>query len=269
METEFLENTLVKLLNALTEDDIKKHDWYIELFPTEYFKKIDYYNEQINDESKERYSVEYVLAKEAIKHPKLHELMKNVVEKITKYGRSGRFNQIWENEEVQAGGALACELAVFDKQYIPLYYNYIQTNDLDHEVYQAIDMGRIFNKWKGEPEIIPTIFYRSEWGQETGMAEIVLRNIEWKKEKVEEYLKYVIEYFKDQWSFNEWEFENDEFIIQNQDDQEDYETISKLLLPIFNFIVDYYPSSDYFVGQFNNLMARGEEVTIDKLIKKI
>lgn len=200
---------LEHILEELNSGNVKKHDWYGGLFQgveiahaeeLEDYESSTYatvYGDMQQEE--ERYSLEHVLAIEAIRYPELHKLMHQIVIKITEYGEQGNFKQIWENEEVQAGGAFARELAMYNKDDIPLYCRYIKTNDLDHEVYQLDDMLAILTKWDYSLETMPILFYRQDNGQGGGIyGSNICKNIT----DTGDYLNAVIAYVKEEWEFD-------------------------------------------------------------------
>lgn len=253
MTLEFLKETLEHVLAELQSDRVKRYDWYRNIFPEELTR-----SDQFNSIAASRYSSENLLAVESIKHPELHNLIKQVVLRITEIGETGRFAQIWEHQEEQAGGCLARELAMYDKKYIPLYYRYIQTNDLDHEVHQMEDMHDIFHKWNYSPEIIPLLMYRGEHGQMAEVyedyAEDVQANIK-SMEDAEKYYKATLKYFEDQWGFTE-------------DDEDDIEQVSNYYLPLF---ATYFGLDEEqmtrFVTEFVNRMAEEDIPTLAELVE--
>lgn len=89
-------------------------------------------------------SVDEYIAVHAIKFPELHRLMCELVDFIADCNNQ---NTIWDNEEEHAGGAIARELALYDKSNVALFARFISSNDLNHEVYQAEDMEAVVKKW--------------------------------------------------------------------------------------------------------------------------
>lgn len=203
-----LRTVLEHILKELNSSNVKKHDWYEGLFQgiesgiaeeLENYESSTYATIYGDMQEEERYSFEHVLAIEAIRYAELHELMRQIVVKITEYGEQGNFKQIWENEEVQAGGAFARELAMYNKDDIPLYYRYIKTNDLDHEVYQLDDMLAILTKWDYSLETMPILFYRQDNGQCGGIyGNNICKNIA----DTGGYLDAMTAYVKEEWEFD-------------------------------------------------------------------
>lgn len=234
MTQQFLKETLEHILAELKSERVKRHNWYIGIYPKEFdpYAQDGYvWDGDPAENPTERYSAENLLAVEAIRHPELHELMEKVVLEITKIGEKGNFTQIWESDQEQAGGCLARELALYDKKYLPLYYRYIQTNDLDHEVYQMEDMDSIFYKWNYGPEIIPILMYRGEHGQQAEVYEDYAGYAQEKMNSMEDaeaYYEATLEYFEDQWGFTE-------------DDEDDIEQVKNYYSPLF---ADYFKLDD-------------------------
>ena len=266
MEKEFIKETLENILSALKSGEIEKHDWYSGLYPDEFSEHIgdDKYKSSVahatedgEETTEERYSVENVLAIEAIQYPELHGLMEQVVLAITEFGETGRFKQIWENEEEQAGGCLARELACYDKSYIPLYMRYIATNDLDHEVHQSDDIISICDKWNSSKETFPLMIYRAEFGQETEIYEGLAEGICKAKEEADGYLAEAIKYFEENWSFTE-------------DDEDDIEQIQHFFAPVFAGLFDLDDEQmEQFATTFVNMMAEEETPAIADLLENI
>ena len=255
-----LRGELERILEKLCSGDIKKHDWYGGLFQLinsgEAEDLADYesstyaivYGEM---QEEERYSYEHVLAIAAIRYPELHNLMREIVVKIIEQSENGRFEQIWENEEVQAGGAFARELAMYSKSDLPLYLRYIKTNDLDHEVYQLDDMLAILTKWDYAVETMPILFYRQDNGQCGG---IYGNNICKDIGHAEDYLGALVEYFSEEW----------EFAPENERDIR--ETMS-WLKPIFANVLELNDEQMLkFSTEFVRQMANGIVPTIDALL---
>lgn len=257
---EELQGMLEHILQELNSGSVKKHDWYHGLFDgvesgaaeeLENYESSTYAAVYGDMQEEERYSYEHVLAIEAIRYAELHKLMEQIVMKITEYGEGGRFAQIWENEEVQAGGAFARELAMYDKKYIPLYCRYIRTNDLDHEVYQLDDMLAILEKWDYSVETMPVLFYRQDNGQCGG---IYGRNICKTADEIEAYLDSFITYTKEEWEFD-------------PNDKECIRETAKWLEPIFSEVLELTEEEiEKFAVKFVQLMAEGETPFIETLL---
>ncbi|MFV0393528.1 MAG: hypothetical protein ACK5LC_03890 [Coprobacillaceae bacterium] len=257
MSKQEIEKILQDVLRGLSSDEIEEHDWYVSLYP----KDINPINEEYEETHEEgRYSYENSVAIKAIQYPQLHDLMVQIVERITCIAGQDNIEQLWENDEEQAGGAFARELALYDKKYIPLYLKYIKTNDLDHEVYQLNDMLDIFEKWNGEALIIPLLIYRGEHGQHSVMYEEIANGIEWREENKEEYLKETIQCFKEEYMFD---------YIEDGEDDEDLNELDRFLTPIFQMILGLDDDEmRLFSLEFNNQLAQEKIPTLKSLIKR-
>ena len=241
---DLIKETLEKILKALEAGEVERHDSYGRLFPDEFGDHLD-----------DRYSDEHVLAKEAIKHPELHPLMEKLVLKITEIGERGNHTQIWENEETQAGGSLARELAMYDKKYLPLQLRYIYTNDMDHEVNQMDDIVEICDKWDYSKEICPLLIFRAEFGQVTEAYDGLASGILKREEDAQGYMDEAVIYFKENWTFTE-------------DDENDIEQINMFFTPVFGTFYGLTEDEmESFATEFVNLMAAEEDVTIEALVK--
>lgn len=126
-----------KILKSILKnmDEAEGFDWYNRFFPdfTDIYEKRNKYR-----------SSEHVVAKLALKHPDLHPLMVEVVEAIIEFNAN---EPLWEDEDEHAGAHFARELALYSREYIGLYTEYLASNDLNHEVYQSQDIQAIARKW--------------------------------------------------------------------------------------------------------------------------
>jgi hypothetical protein len=255
---DFLKETLENLVEAFEEADLEEEEGYRNLYPEEFSVATGYL---INDPGgyyakTERYSAENVLAIEAIKYPELHPLMVELLEKITDFADNE--GPIWEHEEEQAGGSLARELCKFDKKYLPLYFKYIQTNDLDHEVNQNFDIMEVCDVLKCPPEIMPLLLYRSEFGQEASIYSNLAEGICETKEEAQAYLDQMTVYFDDQWSFDEAE----------STDSEGCQEISDMFSPLFQTLFELSDEQMLKMAMaYINYMAEDEKPTIKQLLK--
>lgn len=107
----------------------------------------DWYGEILNQDSEGKYLSEVDLAEEAIKYPELHEKMREIVRLLTKINDHANSYAVWEDEQAQAGGAFASELAIANREDIVPYARYVSTNDLNHEVDQQGNMIDIVGAW--------------------------------------------------------------------------------------------------------------------------
>lgn len=260
MEKALLKATLEDILNELEAGTVKRHDDYRTLFPEE-FHAYEWDGEaEEEDDAAQRGSLENVLAVEAIAHKGLHPLMEKVVKAFAETGEKGRNTQIWENEEEQAGGCLARELALYSKQYLPLYLRYIATNDLDHEVFQMDDMMKIFDKWDYSSEIFPLLLYRGEFGQNADAYEDLAEGICKGRKEADAYLKQAVAYFEANWDFEETDDEEDE----------DLQELARFLLPVFVGPLGLEEEQEAgFIIAFNNAMANGEAPTVESLLENM
>jgi len=144
------QSALETIMNALNGDEVETFDWYFQFTPS---------FEDMYEEGNDFRSDEDVVAREAIKHAELHELMAQIVEKITEL--NFEIGEIWENEEEHAGAHIARELALHDKKYLPLYVKYIHSNDLNHEVYQTEDITDVIYEWGWCPETY--LLFAARW----------------------------------------------------------------------------------------------------------
>lgn len=86
------------------------------------------------------------LACNAIKHTELHALMRELVQEITEYNNNTE-EHLWDQDEEQAGGCIARELALVYKDDAVSFGRLLSSNDLNHEVYQAEDICDVLDKW--------------------------------------------------------------------------------------------------------------------------
>ena len=256
---DFLKELLGKIIEELDSVDAEDIDWYIELFPEGMSLQKGYLVKDRFDmygEDGERYSAENVLAVEAIKYEELHTLMAELVEKIAKFNEENR-KPLWESEEEQAGNSLIRELCMADAKYLPLYYRFIQTNDLDHEVYQSVDIREVCDATGCPPEIMPLLLYRSEWGQEAYRYDDLAEGICKTKEEAQKYLDQAGVYFDDQWDFD----------TADSIDEEDCETLRDMFAPVFQELFELDDDQiAKFAMEYNNIMADGEKPTIEQLL---
>jgi hypothetical protein len=255
---ETLENMLAKMTEEIDAGDADPFDWYYGLFPDGMSNQEGYFIQdkfgEYGDDS-ERYSAENVLAIEAMKFPELHSLMVELLEKIIEFNEDE--GVMWESDEEQAGNSLIRELCKADAKYLPLYFRFIKTNDLDHEVYQSLDMAEVCNGTGCPPEIMPVLLYRSEHGQEAEVYAEFADGICKTKEEAQKYLDQAGVYFDDQWSF-----ETAESV-----DEDDCRRLCDMFEPVFKelFELDDEQMSK-FAMEYNNIMAEGEKPTIEQLL---
>jgi hypothetical protein len=101
--------------------------------------------EEYAEYSYEERSGDENIAKAAIQYPELHDLMCELVEMVT--CSNFREKTIWDEDEEHVGGAIARELALYNKANVALYAKFLSSNDLNHEVYQEQDIDEIMSKW--------------------------------------------------------------------------------------------------------------------------
>ena len=132
------QNTLKRILSEairyVNEEDFDHNDFY-GFLPEELHTLLDCDEYRSTDEC---------IAVRAIAYPRLHELMRELVDTIADENSRG---VVWDNEEEAAGGAMARELALNNKSDVILFARFISSNDLNHEVYQAEDMESVVAKW--------------------------------------------------------------------------------------------------------------------------
>ena len=255
---EFLEETLKNLISEFVSGEPEYFDWYAGIYPEGFGELTGYL---IQDdcgeyEDTERYSSENVLAIEAIKYPELHPLMVELLEKITEFNEDNQ--EIWEHDEEQAGNSLARELCKYDKKYLPLYFDFIKTNDLDHEVYQSIDITEVGDTLGYPSEMMPLLLYRSEHGQEADIYSYLADGICKNKEDAQKYLDQMAVYFNDQWGFD----------VTDITECEDCETLDKMFTPLFKELFELNDKQMLsFAMAYNNYMAEGKKPTIEQLIQ--
>jgi len=255
---EFLKETLEHLIEEFDSGDAEQYDWYAGIYPSEFEDARGYLIQDSGGyySETERHSVENVLAIESIKHPELHPFMVDLLGKITEF--SNEEGEMWEHEEEQAGNSLARELCKYDKKYLPLYFQLIQTNDLDHEVYHSIDITEVGDTLNYPPEIMPLLLYRSEFGQEASIYSDLAEGICKTKEDAQKYLDQMAVYFDDQWSFD----------IADSADNEDCETLSGMFEPLFKELFELDDDQLLkFAMAYNNYMADEEKPTIEQLLE--
>lgn len=252
-----LREILEHILEELTSGNIERHDWYAGLFTgvesSEAEELASYESSTYATVAmgEKRYSREHVLAIEAIRYPELHDLMRQIVLKITEYGEKGRFKQIWENEEVQAGGAFARELAMYSKEDISLYLRYIRTNDLDHEVYQTYDMLAVCSRWDYSIETIPLLLFRHDYGQH---QEIYGSNICKTVDEAQGYLDAAIAYFQEEWDFD-------------PNSEDDIDLTMEWVDAVFGQVLELDEEQIFkFATEFVTQMAEDESPTIEDLL---
>jgi hypothetical protein len=255
---DFSGDLLEKLIEAFDSGEPERIDWYAEFFPDGLEEEEGYYIHDVTgvygDEC-ERYSGENILAVEAIKYPELHPLMVQLLEKITAF--NARHSEMWESEEEQAGNSIARELCKYDKKYLPLYYEFIKTNDLDHSVYQVNDLDEVYEKWEYSPEIMPLLLYMTENCQRSMDYGVLADGICKTKEDAQKYLDARAVYFDDQWSFK----------AAGSADFADAESLNMMLSPLFKNLFELDDNQmAQFAFAYNNAMAKGEKPTIEQLL---
>lgn len=170
------EEVLDTLLNGIEEGvDGDDYGWYQNLFPyidVEYSYGSPEDSEDGMMEEGTYRGIEHIAAAEAIKYPELHEKMIELVEKVTDI--NNEYRETWIDDEDHAATHFALQLALYDPKYILLYANFLDSNDLDHEVYQMFDIAAIINKWGWTSETY--MLYITRWlamnGQHPGEEDI-------------------------------------------------------------------------------------------------
>lgn len=133
-ELNYFKNILETAINAIKDNSFERTNFY-SFLPNKTWEAATNYR-----------SMDEYIAKNCIKIPELHYLMRKLVRSIEEYNIDEL--QIWDQDEEHAGGAIARELALCNKEDVIPYARFISSNDLNHEVYQAEDMQDVFNKWK-------------------------------------------------------------------------------------------------------------------------
>lgn len=181
LHKEILQKQLEILLNGFEDSKVDERYYYQNL----------YLNELVEHAGDSSWEIERIVAREAVKYPELHELMRNLVKRITAYNNSGGicihgfYYPLHVNDEDHAGAGYARELAVANKKDIQTYIDFYLTNDVDHEVRQKSDIEAILGKWGICEATYPLLVARwFEAGQHGD-------------EQVEEHLDEITEKFKD------------------------------------------------------------------------
>lgn len=198
----FLKQTLDDILKALYSKDIEPYDWYGDLFPAEIKAGIPEYNQNKLPVRAYRTSAENVLASKAICFPDLHERMRQIVFRITEINNSGLCSELWETDRDQAGSGFARELALCDIKNIPIYYEYLKSNDLIHEFYQSQDIFEIVQRWNFSKETYPLIIFRGLHGQECRKYKYFSLPACKTQEEAEEYYHAAAEYLEASFYFS-------------------------------------------------------------------
>ncbi|MDU1890468.1 MAG: hypothetical protein E6767_07225 [Dysgonomonas sp.] len=233
------ETVLDSLLDGIAKGvDGKSYEWYNNLFPqldVDYeFDSPEEHMDGILDEGTYR-GIEDVVASEAIKHPELHAKMQQLVEKVTEI--NNKYRETWIDDEEHAATHFALKLALYDPKYIPLYTAFLDSNDLNHEVYQMFDISVIINKWGWIPETY--LLYVTRWltttGQHAGeeiieedITEAMTGNEQQKTILMDAVKKYFSDIYQDQ-SSSAYEHKEDSFkdlikryiFSDDKDEQED------------------------------------------------
>ena len=89
---------------------------------------------------------DHAIACRSIKHPALHAKMVQVVKAVTRKNRQ-EDEPLLASVLEHAGTHYAVELALHDKQYVPLYADFLYSNDLQYECFQSIDFIRVVRRW--------------------------------------------------------------------------------------------------------------------------
>lgn len=118
----------------------------------EYAPTIKELNE-FEDEIEEAYTSEDAFFfKIAQEYPALHPKIKEWVDYA-----NGLEKAVFCSDEHVAFTSAALSLALTDKQYIHDYRKFLETNDLDHGVYQFYHMLKLIEHWKGQEEMYPLL----------------------------------------------------------------------------------------------------------------
>lgn len=82
-----------------------------------------------------------------------NERLADFVRRVTEASRTlGK--ALWSNSECHLGGAVAARLAMRSRTYVPLFIEFLETNDLDHEVEQAEQIERVIAAHGWCPETV-------------------------------------------------------------------------------------------------------------------
>jgi len=136
-KAEHFQGILEAAIKQLKNEDMDKYEFYLFL-PEEVWEESEEADEDFR-------SMDEYIACNAIKFPELHGLMRKLVAGITAYNNAEW--PLWDQDEEHAGGAIARELALSNKEDVVLYARFVSSNDLNHEVYQSEDMCDILAKW--------------------------------------------------------------------------------------------------------------------------
>jgi hypothetical protein len=82
-----------------------------------------------------------------------NERLAEFVRRVTEANRVHR-TPLWSNSECHLGGAVAARLAMRSRAYISLFIEFLETNDLDHEVEQAEQIDRVVEAHGWCPETV-------------------------------------------------------------------------------------------------------------------
>ena len=140
-EKDKIEESLRNIINNIEEFESGDIDWYS--------GQITICDEEDDDDEEDFRSIDQRLMTKAFKYPELHPLMREVVQVIIQTNTS--VGEVWDEDEEHAGTNAALQLALANREDVPLYAYFIATNDLNHPVYQEEDWEEVFAKW-GECE---------------------------------------------------------------------------------------------------------------------
>lgn len=208
MDKNPIDQKLDSVIAALSAEDLDfdkiEHGWYSGvLFP---------------EDEDSSFESEVELAEEAIQYPELHDKMREIVRLITKLNDHTYSYAIWEDEQVQAGGGFATELAITNLSDVMLYARYVSTNDLNHEVDQAGNMADIIGTWGWNKDTYAVLaarfFTPGQFADEfmEGESEDIIASLD-ADGAVEDFLKMTARWFIEGW-FRWYTVENHQERIQ-------------------------------------------------------
>ena len=135
-----------------------------------------YLDTVVGNTGEAKWKTERVVAREAIRYPELHGLLRQLVDRIARYNGMN-ISPLWANDEEHAGAGPARELALAGEADIGRYIQYLVTNDLNHEVNQWDDIEAILQKWgigqNTYPLIVARWFAPGQHGQEQMQKHLV------------------------------------------------------------------------------------------------
>ena len=142
---EWLKKKLKAVSKEIDESEQDDYNWYFDILWEDFDGEID-------EVIEEHY------AKEAVKYPELHPLMRKIVEKIIDLNSPE--DEVSLDEESAGGSFFATELAVANEEDVLLYARLFQSSDPDHEEpsYFEDNIERIIKKYGWCKTTYPLLF---------------------------------------------------------------------------------------------------------------